>query len=183
MNITTKVLLTLIYIGLALAIVNLIAQIVYKINYSGYIFERLIYWGTLIAIIFYTLKKTLKQHRIGLFIYAPIFLFIQCSQMLYTGKIVTKKQITLNNTYSIKTETTLITIPTTSIYQTNGFFEKEISESYSNIKNNKHLFTSLNEIDSLKLLNVNDSSFNIRFYLNKEFIDQTIKRKKYFNTN
>lgn len=181
MNRTSKILLGVIILGLILSAVNLIFQIIAKLNFKGYVFERILYWTTLISIFAYALRKPLREYRTIFLICFPIFLLIQCSQMFSTGKISTDKELKINQRYTLKSGASLITIPVNSIYENKGFFEKEVSQWYAHLGNENQVFTSLNEIDSLTLLSENDSIFNIRLYQNNSYIDQIIKRKTVVN--
>lgn len=177
LNKTSKILLGIIIIGLTLSAVNLIFQIIAKLNYKGYVFERILYWITLISIFVYALRKPLRKYRTTFLICFLLFLLIQCSQMLSTGKISTNKELKVNQRYTIKSGTSLITVPINSIYENKGFLEKEVSQWCVHLGKGNQVFTSLNEIDSLILLSENDSIFNIRFYKKNSYIDQIIKRK------
>jgi len=134
-----------------------------QMNYKGYAFERIIYWVTLISIFLYALRQPLKKYRTIFFICLTSFLLVQCSQMFSTGKISTDIEFNLNEKFTIKSGTSLMTIPTISIYENEGLFEKEITQWHVHLGNGEKEFTSLNKIDSLNLLSKNDTVFKIRF--------------------
>lgn len=178
LNRTSKILRVIIIIGLTLSAVNLMFQMIAELNYKGYVFERFLYWITLIAIFAYALRKPLRKYQTIFLLCFPIFLIIQCSQMLSTGKISTDKELKINQDFTIKSGTSLMTMPTSSIYINKGIFEREVSQWYLHLGKEDQEFTSLNKIDSLTLLSENDSIFNIRFYQNNNYIDQIINKKR-----
>lgn len=176
MNKTSKILLTIIVIGLILSSINLIFQHYTRQNFHGFLIERTIYWITLIAIFGYALRKPLKKHRFVFFSTFTIFLFVQCSQIFESGNISTSKHIRLTDKYSIRSGATPFTLPTTSIVEINGIFEKEVSQRFVHIGNGEFELTSINSLDSIKLIDETKSHFVVRFYKDDKQFDQEMKK-------
>jgi hypothetical protein len=167
-----------IVITFSILLIDLLIFLVYDKSISGYLFERCIYFYTLIlSICFLTLFKIdnkFKQISKLILIVSLVYPFIY---ILTSYKIGTNDEIKLNRDLKIRQSISIETSNAISIYQNCGIFEKEISRWNSGIIIDSVKYRNLKEIDSAKIIEETEKNYLIAFYKGMKVGNEQFEKK------
>jgi len=147
-------------------LVDIIVFLITSESIKGYLFERFIYFYSLIACFYFVIAKILKTKiRMYLILLLGVLLV---SPFLYIDKCLklgSRVEIKLNDQISLRESISIETIPAISLYTHNCCFEKEISYWICRISIDNKYF-QLSEIDSAKITKQNGNKIFVQFYKN-----------------
>ena len=172
LKITNYILKILIVIGLTLSIFNTGLFLIREKTFIGFSFERKLFWTTFLLCFFAILSNVHSDFKNRFYFISIIVLVItQFTIIGESGLINSNTEIRLNDKYVLKTGTTLITVPSASIYRTESFFEKEVT------KRGGVMFDP-NRIDSIRVKNIDKYKIVLNFFLNDSIQSVNFEWKK-----